>query len=744
MAEIFLARGASVGGVERYVVLKRILRHRAGDAQLVRMFLDEARLAAQLQHANIAQVYDVGKLGDSYFFTMEYVHGETLRALLHRSRALRRSLPLNCVLTIAAGAAAGLHYAHERVARDGQPLGIVHRDVSPSNLMVSFDGNLKIVDFGVAKAADRIVETRSGTVKGKIGYLSPEQCKGGNVDRRCDLFAIGIVMWEMLATERLYRRATDFENMTAIVNEPPPPPSSRRSDVPPELDALVLRLLEKDPELRFQTGAELLEAIEEVAMRTQSMLSTASVSRYLRELFGQRPEPWVELQSIEPNEAQVTVTGEELADMPPQPSVLDIQLAAVRDLTRHQVEASGKIVPPVAQPMGPIPQPPVTITVVAESIEKLGTPAPPHLAPTLIAPPIEDTGTPPSMPSMIPPVPVINPSSPSHRGSGPQIPIGDPAKTLRGVGTGGRPSIAVTAPFESPTTPYQAQPQKREVSRKMIVLFTAALGVIIGIAVAAWLGTRPTGMAPPQDDPAPTTPVATAAADATITQIAPDAAAVVAAADAAEAPVAVAPSAPPNPPCNVDKLRDKGMELSSSGNHAAALAAFNEALACEPSPPLLRLTFMSACQAGNATRAKELYGQLPAASQPGLAQICARNRIELGPKPEVTRRPEAPTLNQLFQQNRFTDAVAACTQSFSADRATLCVLAACHAHDAAKAKKWLRSVPAAKRQTTATACQHAGTTIETPATPTPPTPKKPPPDGDCDPNDLLSCQHTND
>jgi len=737
MAEIFLARGASVGGVERYVVLKRILRHRAGDAQLVRMFLDEARLAAQLQHANIAQVYDVGKLGDSYFFTMEYVHGETLRALLHRSRALRRSLPLNCVLTIAAGAAAGLHYAHERVARDGQPLGIVHRDVSPSNLMVSFDGNLKIVDFGVAKAADRIVETRSGTVKGKIGYLSPEQCKGGGVDRRCDLFALGIVMWEMLATERLYRRATDFENMTAIVNEPPPPPSSRRSDVSPEVDALVLRLLAKDREERFQTGAELLEAIEEVAMSTQSMLSTASVSRYLRELFGQRPEPWVELQSIEPNEAQVTVTGEELVDMPPQPNVLDIQLAAVRDLTRHQVEASGRITPPVAQPMGPIPQPPVTITVVAESLDKLGTPAPPHLAATLIAPPLEDTGTPPSMPAMIAPAPVLNPSR-AHRGSGPQMPL-DPARTLPGVG--GRPSIAVTMPFESPTTPFDAQPHKREVSRKMVVLFTAAVGIITGIAVAAWLGTRPTGMTPQDDPPAPTA-VATARADAAIAQIA-DAAEVVAA-DAAEV-IAIAPAdaVPAKPACNVDKLRDKGSELVSSGNYSAALAAFDEALACEPSPPLVRLAFISACQAGNAARAKELYGQLPMSSQNGLAQICLRNKIDVGGKPEPTRRPDAPTLSQLFQQNRFADVVAACTQSFSADRATVCVLAACHAHDAAKAKKWLRSIAAGKRAQTVNACHAAGTTLEPAATPPTVTPKKPP-DGECDPNDLLSCQHTGD
>ena len=187
MAEIFLARGASTGGVERYVVLKRIIRDKANDTHFVQMFVEEARLAAQLQHANIAQVYDIGKLGDSFFFTMEYVHGETVRGLLQRARSLRREIPLGLILTVIAGTASGLHHAHQRIGIDGRPLGIVHRDVSPSNLMISYDGSVKVVDFGVAKAENRAQETRSGAVKGKISYLSPEQCRGAPVDRRSDL-----------------------------------------------------------------------------------------------------------------------------------------------------------------------------------------------------------------------------------------------------------------------------------------------------------------------------------------------------------------------------------------------------------------------------------------------------------------------------------------------------------------------------------------------------------------------------
>jgi serine/threonine protein kinase len=176
MAEIFLAR-ASAAGVDRYVVLKRVLHQRAQDLHFIQMFLDEARLAAQLQHANIAQVHDIGKLGDSFFFTMEYVHGETVGALIRKAGS-GKPIPISVVLTIVAGAAAGLHHAHERVGTDGVPLGIVHRDVSPSNLMISYESTVKLVDFGVAKATHKVAETQSGTVKGKISYLSPEQCRG--------------------------------------------------------------------------------------------------------------------------------------------------------------------------------------------------------------------------------------------------------------------------------------------------------------------------------------------------------------------------------------------------------------------------------------------------------------------------------------------------------------------------------------------------------------------------------------
>lgn len=333
MAEIFLARTQSDAGVERYVVLKRVHKHRASDIKFVHMFLDEARLAAQLQHPNIAQVFDTGKLGDSYFFTMEYVHGETVRELLHRAYDLHRPIPIACALTIIAGAAAGLQHAHDRVGHDGRPLGIVHRDVSPSNLIVSFEGNVKIVDFGVAKAASRSVETQSGTVKGKMGYMAPEQCRGGDVDRRCDLFSLGIVMWELLVGERLFKRATDFESMEAVVKEDTPAPSSLRPDVPPALDAIVGKLLAKSPLDRYQTADELLDALEHAATATGFGISVAAVRRYIREICGQPHEPWVELRRGTDRTEAVTVTGAPINGLPGLLELEGDALDKLRDLS---------------------------------------------------------------------------------------------------------------------------------------------------------------------------------------------------------------------------------------------------------------------------------------------------------------------------------------------------------------------------------------------------------------------------
>jgi serine/threonine protein kinase len=321
MAEIFLARSRGMAGFARYVVLKRILPERGTDPRWIEMFLDEARLAAQLQHPNVAQVFDLGRLGEGYFFTMEYVHGANMREVLVRCAQRGQRLSLAVALGVAVGAASGLDHAHERRDSEGQSLGIVHRDVSPSNLMLSYDGVVKLVDFGVAKAHLRSSVTQSGTVKGKISYLSPEQCRGREVDRRSDIFALGIVLYEMATTKRLYRRNSDFETMTAIVNEDPEPPSRYNPEVSPQFDATILRALAKHPEERQQSAAELLEELEEVARLGGFSISNSNLRRQMKELYGEPLEPWRALEpggagEAEPprRETEVTYTADGLLE----------------------------------------------------------------------------------------------------------------------------------------------------------------------------------------------------------------------------------------------------------------------------------------------------------------------------------------------------------------------------------------------------------------------------------------------
>ena len=364
MADIFLARSTSETGIERYVVLKRVLAERSRDPHFASLFLDEARLTAQLQHPNIAQVLDVGKLAGAYFYTMEYVHGEDVRHLLQRVVSLRRELPIQHVLAIATGALAGLHHAHTRTTPAGVPLGVVHRDVSPSNIMVSYEGSVKLLDFGVAKATERSAESSSGTVKGKVAYASPEQCRSGELDRRSDIYSLGIVLWEMLASRRLYKYDTDFATMMAICEEPVKRPSELRSDVSPALDAIVLTALAKDRESRFSTAADMIEAIEDLAAREHFAMSTTGLGKLVRELFGERPEPWLEIAARQASgELQpLTVTGESVAALG-TPSVMRapssadeallLQLDVAPELGRREGPSTSSTLPPALDYVAP-------------------------------------------------------------------------------------------------------------------------------------------------------------------------------------------------------------------------------------------------------------------------------------------------------------------------------------------------------------------------------------------------------
>lgn len=361
MAEIFLARVVNEAGIERHVVLKRVLPAHTRDPVFAQMFFDEASLAAQLQHPNIAQVHDIGKLAGSYFFTMEYVHGEDVRAILKKLHSVRRYLPENLALFVAAGALAALHHAHEGSASDGTRLNIVHRDVSPSNIMVSYEGIVKLLDFGVAKAAHRAVETRAGTIKGKIEYLSPEQCHGKPIDCRSDIFSLGIVLHEMLVGRRLYKRESDFETMTAIVNEPVVPPSRLRPELSSSIDQVVLTALAKDPRQRYATAADMLEAIETVAAAEKRVLSGTAMGRFMREVFGDRPRPWLDLRlrdDIAAQEVTITTHTGQLNGAPPdEEMVVEAQLEHAPALWLADQSSPSGSVTPLPGTVQPLPAP---------------------------------------------------------------------------------------------------------------------------------------------------------------------------------------------------------------------------------------------------------------------------------------------------------------------------------------------------------------------------------------------------
>src|SRR5687767_5618617 len=232
MAEIYLAEARGIEGFAKYVVLKRILPQYAQSETFVRLFLNEARVSATLDHPNIASVYDIGEVDGVYFFTMEYLHGEDLGHILREMVARQTRLPLEHALTIGTGVAAGLHAAHEKRGPEGRPLGIVHRDVSPSNVVVTYDGGVKLCDFGVAKITSQSELTRTGTLKGKVSYMSPEQCNNESLDRRSDVFSLGILLYELTTLTRLFRGDSEAATLKMVLDANVPPPSTRVDDYP--------------------------------------------------------------------------------------------------------------------------------------------------------------------------------------------------------------------------------------------------------------------------------------------------------------------------------------------------------------------------------------------------------------------------------------------------------------------------------------------------------------------------------
>jgi eukaryotic-like serine/threonine-protein kinase len=290
MAEVYLALSGELSGYRTLVVVKRILPHLASNQEFIRMFLDEARIAALLDHPNVVRIIEVGHDGDEYFLVMELVQGKPLSAITRK--AAKDMTPLTPALAayIIAQAANGLGYAHNLADSEGRPLGVVHRDVSPQNILVSFEGAVKVIDFGIVRALGRVSQTNPGGLKGKIEYMSPEQASSEEVDQRADVFALGVVLWEAVTGRHLFRRDTELATMRAIVDEPIPPPSDVMP-VAPQLEAIIVRALQKKREDRFQTAQEMAIALERYAFSAEGF-SPLQLTSYVKDLFETEFAQW--------------------------------------------------------------------------------------------------------------------------------------------------------------------------------------------------------------------------------------------------------------------------------------------------------------------------------------------------------------------------------------------------------------------------------------------------------------------
>src|SRR5215470_11972217 len=287
MATVHRAEKRGIG-IRRPVALKRLLPHVAADPALVKLFVDEARLAAHLRHTNVAQTYELGKVGDTFFIAMEYASGPTLAQIMRQCLAATGDIPLPITVAILQQVCEALDYAHNLCDESGQSLRIIHRDVSPANIIVTNTGIVKLIDFGIAKATISSVKTQTGFIKGKFGYIAPEYISG-KIDARVDLFAIGVVAHEMMTGRRLFEGADDFETLQNIRDMNLKPPSHGNPHVTPDLDDIVMTALQRDPAQRWQSAGAMLVALANVAREFGLVVGGQQLAEWVDWAFTQVP-----------------------------------------------------------------------------------------------------------------------------------------------------------------------------------------------------------------------------------------------------------------------------------------------------------------------------------------------------------------------------------------------------------------------------------------------------------------------
>jgi len=320
MAELFRARRRTgVEGFEKILAIKKILPHLSSDRGFITMFINEAKIAAQLTHENIVQIFDFGKFEESYYLAMEYVWGNSLKAI--QTKAQEQGLPLNLALYTISRACMGLDYAHRKKGTGSETLDIVHRDISPQNILLSYEGEVKLVDFGIAKAAFQSAETKSGVFKGKIPYMSPEQVMGGPIDRRSDIFSLGIVLYELLTGLRLFQGVSEFEIIEKVKTCQITPPSQHSATIPKKVDTIVLKALERDSEKRYQNAEELYDELVSHLDDQRTYLGPSDLKKHMRGLFAEeirQEETEIQKEAVQVRHHEKRRIRKEIRGTPPQ------------------------------------------------------------------------------------------------------------------------------------------------------------------------------------------------------------------------------------------------------------------------------------------------------------------------------------------------------------------------------------------------------------------------------------------
>ncbi|MBK6513732.1 MAG: protein kinase [Polyangiaceae bacterium] len=298
MAEVFIAESAGIEGFKKRVAIKRVLPHLTEKKRFISMFLDEARLSAQLNHSNCVQVFDIGVGDNAYFIVMEYVDGADLKAVIDYLRNAGRVFPVEIAVLISVRICEGLTYAHELTTAEGKPLEIVHRDMSPPNVLITKHGEVKIVDFGLAKATSQLEKSEPGIIKGKFSYLSPEAATGGDVGLQTDIFAVGIILWELLSGKRLFLGDTDFATVKSVQQAQIPSLKSVRNDVPEDLERIIHRSLSKDLNIRYKSARDLGRDLTAFLYRYAKPVSSFDIAELVRGAMSQRKTKKVDKASL--------------------------------------------------------------------------------------------------------------------------------------------------------------------------------------------------------------------------------------------------------------------------------------------------------------------------------------------------------------------------------------------------------------------------------------------------------------